>query len=361
MHIQEAQEALMQAQHQPIHRIASIILELAFRQRASDIHLCPQTAHHTWLRYRIDGYMVTMATFPNSLYQPLLVHIKVMANLDITITHLPQDGRFTMTTDSTIDCRINLCPTIFGQRAVIRMIADNPHIRLPQLGLSASQIDMIQMAVAKKQGMILTVGPTGSGKTVTLYSLLRYISAQSYTVLTACDPVEIYQEDISQTNVATHLGLDYPMLIKTFLRQDPDAMMLGEIRDKPTLEAAIQAATTGHIVLSSMHTASTYSTWSRIGHLGCEPSILANWLNLVIAQRLIRRICTFCHKKVSSCPHCHDGYRGVIALFALRTGSEIVTTADNQQTDHQDFEQQAKSYIAQGITDRQEVNRVLGQ
>lgn len=306
MRFQSAQEALTQAQHQPAHRAASIILEEAFRLRASDIHFCPQNTHTIWLRYRIDGHMVNMTSLQNNLYQPILVHIKVMANLDITTTHLPQDGRFTITTNNTTHCRINLCPTIFGQRAVIRMIADNPHIKLPQLGLSPAQIATIHTALMKKQGMILTVGPTGSGKTVTLYSLLRYLSDQSYTVLTACDPVEIYQDDISQTNIAPHLGLDYPTLIKTFLRQDPDALMHGEIRDAMTLEAAIQAATTGHVVLSSMHSASTYSTWSRIRHLGSEPSTIANWLNLVIAQRLLRRICPFCHKKIATCPHCME-------------------------------------------------------
>lgn len=360
MALQIAQEALIQAQHQPAHRAVPIILEQAFRLRASDIHFCPQNSETIWLRYRIDGHMVNMVPFHSKLYQPILVHVKVMANLDITTTHLPQDGRFTLTTDTVIHCRINLCPTIFGQRAVIRLIVDNPHISLPQLGLSTQQIEIIQKALRQKRGMILTVGPTGSGKTVTLYSLLRYISEQSYTVLTACDPVEIYQDAISQTNIAPHLGLDYPTLIKTFLRQDPDAIMLGEIRDGPTLVAAMQAATTGHMVLSSMHTASTYSTWSRIQHLGSTPNTIANWLNLVIAQRLLRRICSVCCKKNTTCPHCQDGYRGVVAVFALRTGHEIAHTADNQHTDSEEFWRQALLYVQQGITDIQEVERVLG-
>jgi protein transport protein HofB len=360
MTVQAAREALIQAKHQPPHRAASIILEQAFQLRASDIHLCPQNMDNIWLRYRIDGHMVNMTTLHSTLYQPILVHIKVMANLDITTTHLPQDGRFTLTTDHLTHCRINLCPTIFGQRAVIRMIADNPHINLSQLGLSATQIQAIHAALTKKQGMILTVGPTGSGKTVTLYSLLRHISDQSYTIMTACDPVEIYQDHISQTNLAPHLGLDYPTLIKTFLRQDPDALMLGEIRDRDTLTAAIQAATTGHLVLSSMHTAYTYSTWSRIKHLGSEPDMIPNWLNLVIAQRLLRRICSHCHKQSAACTHCHDGYRGVVAVFALRTGHEIAHSQDNQHTDIQAFQQQAATHITQGITDAAEVSRVLG-
>ena len=353
---------IKQSTKKSIRDLMQTIINAAIELAASDIHLCPQQNNSVSIKFRIDGIIHALTVIEQSLYLQLIVHIKVLANLDITITNKPQDGSFIIAKPKKTNCRVNLCPTIFGQRAVIRLIKEIQGLDLAKLGLLSDQIEILINTLKRKQGLILTVGPTGSGKTVTLYSLLAHLKKSGLNIMTACDPVEIHLADISQTAVKTEINLDYPEILRTFLRQDPDVIMIGEIRDEKTLKIAIQAATTGHLVLSSIHTSNAPSAINRLCYLGLDTKIIKSSINLILAQRLVRKTCKSCSQKQPDCKFCLDGYHGVIGIYELLELSKHKLnneTIENIKATPQ-LSDIASHLISNNITNHEEITRVLG-
>lgn len=365
------------------------VLQEAVSQHASDIHIDPQSKHSV-IRMRIDGILKPRAELPPHLARRVTTHLKALAGLDIANHHLPQDGRFEFkSVDNTMatDCRINTCPTSYGERAVIRLLHSSQHcFKLDELGLSTQQYDQLRHALLQPQGMLLTTGPTGSGKTATLYAALDHINTHTRCIVTIEDPVEIRMPGLNQIAINQATGLTTDTALRALLRQDPDVMMLGEIRDQDTLETAMQAAHTGHLVLASLHTQGTLQTITRLLHMGVSTYNLAHTLHIIIAQRLVRRLCLHCKKidtKLSAmldhhcymaqgCVHCHEGYAGRTGLFEILTmQDELRAALLNQvplaQLRHIALEQglvplreAANHLLKRGMTSMAEIRRVCG-
>lgn len=373
-------------------------LQDAISKRASDIHFEPYENKYR-IRYRQDGLLIEAIPPPANLRNQITSRIKVMAKLDISERRIPQDGHFKMNISSTrtIDCRVNTCPTIHGEKIVIRILEQD----LLQLGIDALGFTNIQKkqflaAIVQTQGLILVTGPTGSGKTVSLYSALAMLNSEERNISTVEDPVEIKMPGINQVNINPKVGLTFSTTLRAFLRQDPDVIMVGEIRDLETAEIAIKAAQTGHLVLSTLHTNSAAETLSRLINIGILPFNIISTVRLLVAQRLVRRLCPYCkmirndvapnvliklgfHKeelptlelyKACGCKQCINGYYGQIGLFELLPMSKTITQLIMAGGNSVDILQQAQSdgmitiyqsgleKIKQGFTTIEEVQRV---
>ncbi len=329
----------------PIIQLVDAILGDAIRQNASDIHIEPYEQFYR-VRFRIDGIMHEIMRPPVKLRSALISRIKVMSNLDISERRLPQDGRIKMKMPSgvTMDFRVNCLPTLFGEKIVLRLLdKSNLQLDITKLGFDDRQLRDFRAAIHKPFGMILVTGPTGSGKSTTLYSALTELNKISSNVFTAEDPVEYNLPGINQVQVNEEIGFTFASALRAFLRQDPDIIMVGEIRDVETAEIAIKASLTGHLVLSTLHTNDAPSTIGRLLNMGIEPFLIASSINLVIAQRLVRRICgacaedylpdpevlislglpadvsgNLCFKRGRGCPACaNTGYKGRFAIYEV--------------------------------------------
>ncbi|MCC2667452.1 MAG: xpsE [Gammaproteobacteria bacterium] len=347
--------------------LVDYIIQDAIQQAASDIHIEP-FANACRIRYRCDGLLYETANIPTPLASRFITQLKVMAQLDITERRLPQDGHFQL---NAIDVRINTCPTLFGEKIVLRLL--NSHsilLTLSELGLNEIQKNILVTHLKKPQGMILVTGPTGSGKTITLYSAINYLNSIEKNISTIEDPIEIQLPGINQININPKIGLDFSTILRTVLRQDPDILMIGEIRDKETATLAIQAAQTGHLVLATLHTNSAIDTLTRLSALGINVCDIANCVSLIIAQRLVRKFCTYC-KQEKNCPYCIRGYLGRIGVYEFlpitEKIAELILIQANLSTLRQQMQNEGfptlyesgMEKVKQGITCLNEINRIL--
>lgn len=336
----------------PAIRLGNAIILEALRLGASDIHIHPRTKH-VIVRYRIDGVLQDKIQIPSTLLTSLVSRIKVLAELDITERRRPQDGRITVKTPMRIvDLRISTLPTINGEKVVMRVLERQSAAQsLEDLGLSESNLKRLLHVVSKPQGIILATGPTGSGKTTTLFALLQHEATPEKNYVTIEDPVEFHVDLAGQVPVRERIGLNFASVLRAILRQDPDVILLGEIRDNETAEVAFHAALTGHMVFSTLHTNSAAATVARLLDLGLKPYMLATALEAIIAQRLVRKICVHCKTEVwpdedrlsmlgkeftkpelkffkgLGCAHCTQGYKGRIGIHEVLTMNDSVRKA----------------------------------
>ena len=372
------------------------ILYQAATQKASDIHFEPNENHYR-IRFRIDGLLRTVTQAPAELSARLAGRLKILANLDIAERRLPQDGRtqLQLTQRNDLDIRVSTLPTIWGEKIVLRLLNQNTHaLQIDQLGMSAQQQSVFIHALKQPQGLILITGPTGSGKTVSLYSALNHINRDTMNIATAEDPVEILLDGVNQVEVKPQIGFDFSHALRAFLRQDPDVIMIGEIRDKETADIAVKAAQTGHLVLATLHTNSAAQSISRLMQIGIAPYNVSASLNLIVSQRLIRKLCPQCkilvppisklvEKRQSTtpitcynanpngCAHCHQGYKGRIGIYEVIHLDASLIHAINQQATSEQLDSLARQAgseslyqsglekWAQGLTSHAELERVL--
>jgi len=282
----------------PIIRFVNYVIHDAVKQNASDIHIEPKEKELK-IRYRIDGLLFEFMAPPHAMHPAIISRLKIMANLDIAERRLPQDGRIrAVIAGRKIDLRLSTLPTTHGEKAVIRVL-DNKSIQvnLEELGFNPEILDIWKRQIDEPHGILLVTGPTGSGKTTTLYASLRQMDAQKMNISTVEDPIEYNLGAVSQTQVHEKIGMTFAAALRSLLRQDPDVVMLGEIRDSETARTAIQAALTGHLVLSTLHTNDAPSSITRLINIGVEPYLIASAVNAVLAQRLVRRICNNCREE----------------------------------------------------------------
>ncbi|HDV7283440.1 GspE/PulE family protein [Mannheimia glucosida] len=344
----------------PIIQILENLFKFCLQQNASDIHLEPQK-ETLLIRLRIDGVLHIYKSLPSSLSSRLISRVKLLAKLDISETRLPQDGQFHFKTllAETLDFRVSTLPTHFGEKVVLRLQKNKPtHFDFLDLGFNPAQKANLLNALSQPQGLILVTGPTGSGKSITLYSALSHLNSSEKHILTAEDPIEIEIEGIIQTQVNRGINLDFSQLLRTFLRQDPDIIMLGEIRDEESAEMALRAAQTGHLVLSTLHTNDAPSAVERLLQLGIKEYELKNSLLLVIAQRLLRRVCEKCSG--AGCEHCYQGYKGRIGVYQLFSRAAKNFEKNTACLDFKTLADSAKEKLAEGKTNQAEILRVLG-
>ena len=337
----------------PIVRFVNKIMLDAIRKSASDIHFEPYEKYYR-IRLRIDGVLREIAQPPVQLATKLAARLKVMSRLDIAERRVPQDGRIKMrlSKNRSIDFRVSSCPTLFGEKIVLRILdASTAMMGIDALGYEGFQKDLYLKVLAKPQGMILVTGPTGSGKTVSLYTGLAILNTEDTNISTAEDPAEIILPGVNQVNVNPKVGLTFASALRAFLRQDPDVIMVGEIRDLETAEIAIKAAQTGHLVLSTLHTNDAPQTLTRMIDMGVKPYAIATSVSLIIAQRLARRLCSACKQpfdlphdallregfseqqiatpgfkvyKHVGCSQCTDGYKGRVGLYEVLPVTEAI-------------------------------------
>ena len=350
--LEELQERSEEA---PVVRLVNVILYDAIKRGASDIHIEPFEKEYR-VRYRIDGVLYEVMNPPLKLKEAITSRLKIMARLDIAEKRLPQDGRIKMKTRvghriKDLDFRVSVLPTLFGEKIVMRLLdKDNLMLDMTKLGFEPDSLRRFEQAILKPYGMVLLTGPTGSGKTNTLYSALSRINTPEVNIMTVEDPVEFNLPGINQVQVKEAIGLNFAASLRSFLRQDPNVILVGEIRDFETAEVAIKAAMTGHLVLSTLHTNDAPSSINRLMNMGIEPFLVTTSVHMVAAQRLVRRICNNCKKeaevppaalmnigfgeaeanalttfKGGGCDRCsHTGYKGRIGLFEVMAVDEDV-------------------------------------
>ncbi|HZF13252.1 MAG TPA: type IV-A pilus assembly ATPase PilB [Thermoanaerobaculia bacterium] len=294
-----------ESEQAPVVKLVNIVLTDAIKRGASDIHIEPYEKEYR-VRYRIDGILYEMMHPPLKLKEAITSRIKIMAKLDIAEKRMPQDGRIKIKTKISgrakdLDFRVSVLPTIFGEKIVMRLLdKDKLMLDMAKLGFEAEPLRRFEQAILKPYGMVLVTGPTGSGKTNTLYSALQRINTPEVNILTAEDPVEFNLVGINQVQMKEQIGLNFAAALRSFLRQDPNIILVGEIRDFETAEVAIKAAMTGHLVLSTLHTNDAPSSINRLMNMGIEPFLVATSIHLIVAQRLVRRVCTFCKEPVET-------------------------------------------------------------
>jgi type IV pilus assembly protein PilB len=288
----------------PVVRLVNVLLVDALRRGASDIHVEPYEKEFR-IRFRIDGILYDIMHPPLRIRDPLISRLKIMAKLDISEKRLPQDGRIKIKVkidnrSRELDFRVSTLPTLFGEKVVLRLLdQDKLMLDMTRLGFEPESLEKFKRNIAKPYGMVLVTGPTGSGKTNTLYSALQSLNTPETNIMTAEDPVEFNLQGINQVQMKEQIGLNFAAALRSFLRQDPNIILVGEIRDFETAEIAIKAALTGHLVLSTLHTNDAPSTVSRLVNMGIEPFLVATSVNIIQAQRLIRRICDGCKEEIS--------------------------------------------------------------
>jgi type IV pilus assembly protein PilB len=287
------------AEEAPIIRLVNVILSEAVKAKASDVHLEPYEKEYR-VRLRVDGVLQELMKPPLKLRDAIISRIKILARLDISEKRLPQDGRIMIRMRINgrrrqLDWRVSTLPTLWGEKIVMRLLdKDNLRLDMTQLGFEPESLAKFQAAILKPYGMVLVTGPTGSGKTNTLYSAISLLNKPDTNIMTAEDPVEFQLQGVNQVQMKEQIGLNFAAALRSFLRQDPNIILVGEIRDFETAEIAIKAALTGHLVLSTLHTNGAPETVSRLMNMGIEPFLVATSVHLIVAQRLIRRICTSC-------------------------------------------------------------------
>ncbi len=295
---------IARAEEAPVVKLVDLIIRQAIDERASDIHIEPFKGRIS-LRYRIDGRLYEIPPPAKQLHLPIISRIKILSKLDIAEKRLPQDGAFLVRLeDRPIDLRVSTMPTIYGEKVVLRILDRSVIVLdLDQLGFKAKQLELIRRAIKMPYGLVLLTGPTGCGKTTTLYAILNEIKSPTKNILTVEDPVEYKMDGINQVHVKPEIGLTFANALRSFLRQDPDIILVGEIRDLETGQICIRAALTGHLVLSTLHTNDAPSAVSRLVDIGVEPYMVAPSLIMVVAQRLIRKLC----------PDCKEAYEPTMA------------------------------------------------
>lgn len=379
----------------PVVRLVNQIIANGLAQRASDIHFDPQEADFR-VRYRVDGVLRTERSLPKHMQNMVTARIKIMANLDITESRLPQDGRIKTTVNfKPIDIRVSVLPTVYGEKVVLRLLdLSNVLNRLEKLGFSEENLANFLDVLKRPNGIILITGPTGSGKTTTLYAALHELNSDDVNIVTVEDPVEYQLEGINQVQVNDDIGLTFANGLRSILRQDPDIVMLGEIRDTETAEVATRASLTGHLVLSTLHTNSAIESLSRLKDMGIEPFLISSSVACIVAQRLVRRVCRECAETVPAterekeifanrgltietvrrgrgCAGCNQtGYRGRIAIHELLLVDEQIRQFILQNTASIDILRYVKEQgmkfliddglakVKEGLTTTEEVFRI---
>ena len=306
------QEETITDQDSPIVRIVSQLLSNAVVQKASDIHIDPQETKLV-IRYRVDGLLKTERALPKSTQSMLTARLKIMANLDITEHRVPQDGRIKTTLDfRQIDLRVSTLPTVYGEKIVLRILDLGSSLNdLHQLGFNNLNLHRFKSLIEKPTGIVMITGPTGSGKSSTLYAALNHLNREEVNIITIEDPVEYQLEGINQIQVNQNVGMTFAAGLRSILRQDPNIIMVGEIRDKETVEVAIRASLTGHLVLSTIHTNDSISTITRLIDMGVEPFLIATSISGIVAQRLVRKVCRDCAEE-------HPPSQREVEIFAKR-------------------------------------------
>ncbi|MDF3193936.1 type IV-A pilus assembly ATPase PilB [Pseudomonas sp. 1928-m] len=381
----------------PVVRFVNKMLLDAIKGGASDLHFEPYEKTYR-VRFRTDGILQEIARPPIQLSPRISARLKVMAGLDISERRRPQDGRIKMriSKSKSIDFRVSTCPTLWGEKIVMRILdSASAQMGIDALGYEESQKDLYMTALKQPQGMILVTGPTGSGKTVSLYTGLNILNTVDVNISTAEDPVEINLEGINQVNVNPKQGMDFTAALKSFLRQDPDIIMVGEIRDLDTASIAIKAAQTGHMVMSTLHTNSAAETLTRLRNMGVPSFNIATSVNLIIAQRLARKLCSHCKKEMkiprealleegfpedkigtfkiyepAGCENCNGGYKGRVGIYEvvkntpalqriiMEEGNSIDISIQMRKDGFNDLRTSALLKAMQGVTSLAEVNRV---
>ncbi|WP_075185850.1 type IV-A pilus assembly ATPase PilB [Teredinibacter haidensis] len=397
---QQGTDDSSEADEAPIVRFVNKVLLDAIKIGASDVHFEPYEKSYR-VRFRTDGILKEMARPPTNLATRLAARLKVMSQMDISERRVPQDGRIKMKISKTraIDFRVNSLPTLFGEKIVLRILdPSSAKLGIDALGYEEDQKKMYMDALAQPQGMILVTGPTGSGKTVSLYTGLNILNTTERNISTAEDPVEINLEGVNQVNMNTRVGLTFAEALRSFLRQDPDIVMVGEIRDLETAEIAIKAAQTGHLVLSTLHTNSAPETLTRLLNMGVPTFNVATTVSIIIAQRLARRLCSACKKPADDIPEeilseegfdtigvpreeftlfhpvgcnkCSDGYKGRVGIYEvvritpeisriIMEGGNSIQIADAaRKAGFNDLRISALRKAAAGLTSLEEANRV---
>ena len=381
----------------PIVRFVKQILVDAIKKGASDIHVEPYE-HFFRIRFRADGILQEIATPPSNMANRMISRIKVMAKMDIAVRRIPQDGRIKikLSKDKFIDFRVNTCPTLYGEKVVLRILdPSSTTLGIEALGFENNQMKSFMNAINQPYGLILITGPTGSGKTVTLYTALNILNSPQLNISTAEDPVEITLPGINQVTMNPKAGVNFSTTLRAFLRQDPDVIMVGEIRDQETAEIAVKAAQTGHLVFSTLHTNDAPQTLNRLIQMGIPPYNIISSIQLIVAQRLVRKLCNHCKQKEKlpnkilldagfnqeslenitlftpqGCKHCHNGYLGRIGIYQVMPISEamqqlILTNCDSSRLETQcqsenilNLRQSALKKVSAGITSLEEINRI---
>ena len=360
----------VQVKDPPVVRYVNSILFRAIEERASDIHLEP-AENEVFVRTRVDGILRQLPPPPKKTYPAIVSRIKIISNLDIAERRLPQDGRSKARIGpKEVDIRVSIIPTIYGEKVVMRLLDKSTMLMgLEELGFEKDELEKFKEAVSAPFGMILLTGPTGSGKSTTLYGALNFINSPEKNILTVEDPVEYELKGINQVQVKPRIGLTFANCLRTFLRQDPDIIMVGEIRDKETAEIAIQSALTGHLVFSTLHTNDAVSVITRLVYMGVEPFLISAALRLSVAQRLVRKTCQKCKKpytvseevlkrvgadtgvkdrevtlyKGEGCSDCNNkGYRGRVAIYELFQITPEVRKAINEGKREEEIKNIAK-------------------
>ncbi len=395
------QEAIVEAKEAPIVKASRVIILNGVKMGASDIHIEP-FEKEVKVRYRVDGILRTYQKLPVSVKEAIVARYKIMSNLDIAEKRLPQDGRIRVKIDGKpIDLRVSILPTVYGEKIVMRIQDADSYLnlKLEDLGFEPDDLEKVRTQIYRPWGMVLVTGPTGSGKTTTLYTVLMERNTDDVNIETAEDPVEVSIPGINQVQVKESIGLTFAEALRSFLRQDPDIILVGEIRDRETAEIAVKAALTGHLVFSTLHTNDAPSSITRLVNIGVDKFLVATAVNLIIAQRLIRRLCKHCRQPAefpeefwegigftkedireatfynhnpSGCEKCnHTGYKGRTAVHEILELDDeirqiILKTANDQEIrDYarkkgiRNLYENALLKIKRGITDIAEVERVL--
>ncbi|WP_043308890.1 type IV-A pilus assembly ATPase PilB [Pseudomonas sp. ML96] len=387
----------MDADDAPVVKFVNKMLLDAIKGGSSDLHFEPYEKLYR-VRFRTDGVLHEVAKPPIQLASRISARLKVMASMDISERRKPQDGRIKMRISKTksIDFRVNTCPTLWGEKIVMRILdPTSAQMGIDALGYEENQRQLYMDALAKPQGMILVTGPTGSGKTVSLYTGLNILNTVDVNISTAEDPVEINLEGINQVNVNPKQGMDFAQALRAFLRQDPDVIMVGEIRDLETASIAVKAAQTGHMVMSTLHTNSASETLTRLRNMGVPSFNIATSVNLIIAQRLARKLCSSCKKEVTvppetqaaegfpadkvgtlklfgpvGCEHCKGGYKGRVGIYEvvkitpalqriiMEEGNSIDIAEQMRKDGFNDLRTSGLLKAMNGLTSLEEINRV---
>ena len=368
------EDLLESAGDAPIIRMLNALLTQAVRDGASDIHIEPYERHSS-VRFRVDGTLREVVQPNRALHAALISRLKIMAELDISEKRLPQDGRISLRLGTrAIDVRVSTLPSAHGERAVLRLLdKSESRLTLEAVGMQGQVLSQLERLIAQPHGIILVTGPTGSGKTTTLYAALSRLDATRSNIMTVEDPIEYELPGVGQTQVNAKIELSFAKALRAILRQDPDVIMIGEIRDHETAQIAIQASLTGHLVLATLHTNDAASAVTRLTDMGIEPFLLSSSLLGVLAQRLVRKYCSHCHggDNGMGCAHCgHTGYAGRTGVFELLLVDEAIRAQIHAQAAEADIRAQAQAggmqlmredgarLVAAGITSQEELLRV---
>jgi type IV pilus assembly protein PilB len=308
----------------PIAKIVSTILEYAVTRRASDVHIEPQE-DRIRVRYRIDGILYDRLSLPKNVQDAIISRIKILSEMKIDEHRIPQDGRFNFKIlDKEVDLRISVLPTVYGEKIVMRLLLKSGGIpTLEELGLSGDSLRNLEVAMLRPHGIILVCGPTGSGKTTTLYSVLSKLNTTRVNIMTLEDPVEYQMLGINQVGINPAVGLTFATGLRAFLRQDPNIILVGEIRDRETTDLALQAALTGHLVFSTLHTSNAAGALPRLTDLGAEPFLMSSTINAIVGQRIARRICPHCKEEIPPLNQIVEEMRHVLGKFFPKDEAKI--------------------------------------